>query len=229
MQTFETKQQLQQFLKEQNISYQTIVEGEELYWVYTKKGTLKFHKPISKETALAKIQVVTPATPFESLLEFINNPIKNKAYYAIKHFLKTQKKVLLLTGSAGAGKTTVSLYGLYHFIRKGIVSNPLYFSVITDIRREDLHLKVIEADGFVIDDLNISVGDYDLKIARKIILYALENDYPLFITSNNTVDQLTTKIFEQHIRSRLEGKGLIMPIKDKDYRVLKALGGDKNA
>ena len=175
--------------------------------------------------AIEKIWRTTPKTPFKNLVDFIDRPIRNNAYKALKYFQKSGKKVLLLTGPAGVGKTTVSLYALYDFIRKRVVSNPLYFSVITDIRNEDLHLKVIEADGFVIDDLNVSVGDYDLKIARKIILYALENDYPLIMTSNNTFDELTQRLFEQHIKSRIEGQGLVIPVKDKDYRLIKAKGG----
>ena len=229
MKIFENQKELREYLKTKKVETETILEEEDKFWVYTKEGVLKFPKMVPHAEAIEKIWRTTPKKPFKNLLEFLENPQKNKAYKAIKVFQESGKKVLLLTGPAGVGKTTVSLYGLYDFIRKREVVNPLYFSVITDIRDENLHLKVIEADGFVIDDLNISVGDYDLKIARKIILYALENDYPLFITSNNTFKELTTKIFEQHMKSRIEEQGLVIPIKDKDYRIEKVLKRRKEA
>jgi len=216
-----TKEELEKELLEKGEKDFQILEEENILWVFTKNGVRKYMKPRPHKECIAILSAIIPENPMKGFLEVLNNPIKNKAYLTVQKFLKMEKTTLLLHGSAGAGKTVNSIYALYYLLRNRKIVKPLYLSVVTDIYDEKIHLQVIESDAFLIDDLNLFAGDYEIKKAIKIILYALERNYPLFITSNNTYGELET-VFDQHIRSRLTSSGLIVHIKDKDYRVLKA-------
>jgi len=211
--------QIEKELKEKGIKDYNILEGSNLIWVSTPKGTYKYLKPRKHKEVIEILKDIVPLSPLEGLLKVLINPIKNKAYKSVKYFLKSKERNLLLLGSVGAGKTSCSLYVIYTYLKFRKITKPLYFSVLTDLGDREFYtnLKKENYDCFMIDDLNISAGQFRLNIAMEIMLYALERKSPLFITSNNSYEELS-KLFGQHLRSRIDSSSLIIEVKDKDFR-----------
>lgn len=210
--------ELQKEMDKLGIKEFQVTESDNCWYVFTKNGVYRYVKPLPDKEVILRLSAIIPTRPMQDFLNMRKKPIENKAYKAVSYFLKTDKKNLLLSGSVGAGKTVNAIRVLYNLLRNRKISNPLYLSVITDVEDYKEKAKIIEADAFLIDDFNISVGEYKLKTATNIMLFALERDYPLIITTNNTYQELQ---LEQHIKSRLESNGLIVEIKDKDYRIQK--------
>lgn len=217
-----TVEEITKEMHQKGIKEFSIIEGDSVYHVFTDKGVINYIKPMEHNEIVMRLSLTVPAGSMEAFLNITKNPIQNKAYKAVGFFLekmqKEKKTCLLLCGSVGAGKTSNAIRVLYHLMKRRQITNPLYLSVITDIEDYKEKAKIIDSDAFLIDDLNLSAGDWKLQTAKNIMLYALERNHPLLITSNNTYQELP---LEQHIRSRIESKGIVIHIKDKDYRIEK--------
>ena len=212
--------QVERDLERKGIKDYTILEERELIWVLTKEGALKYVKMRSHAECMSILNLILPPTYIKTLPRLLKKPIRNKAYKTAIAFLKTHgKRNLFMLGSVGCGKTSNCTFVLYHLLRKRQIHNPLYVPVACLGFEEEINRRVIEADSFLVDDLNLSVPEYHKKIATSVMLYALENQYPLLVTSNNTWQELCKGFFQQHLVSRIESSSLIVQIKDKDYRL----------
>ncbi|RUM29894.1 MAG: hypothetical protein DSY42_05595 [Aquifex sp.] len=155
-----------------------------------------------------------------NLRRTLNNPIQTKALKAVRYFLKKRMKYLILAGTVGSGKTMAVLVATLQLYRYHKVRYPLFVPVPSLLfEREKIFKEYPNCDCLILDDFN-KVNDYTKEIALELFLDAYNKNKYVFITTNLSGKELR-EYFDQHIRSRVEEQGMVVEIKDKDYRVEK--------
>jgi len=214
------KEQLKEVLSKRGITEYVVLEERGTYTVLTNKnsGVLKFLKPYTKEEALEDFKYLLPSRLYINLKRTLQKPIQTKALKAVKHFLKKRMKYLILAGSVGSGKTTAVLMASLHLYRMHKIKYPLFISVPSLLFEKERILKEFpESDCLILDDFN-RVNAYAKELALEMFLDAYNKNKYAFITTNLSGKELR-EYFDQHIRSRVEEQGMVVEVKDRDWRV----------
>jgi len=216
------EEQLKEILSKRGITEYVILEEKGTYTILAKNGkskVLKFLKPYTKEEALEDFKYLLPSRLYVNLKKVVSNPLQTKALKAVKYFLKKKMRFLILAGSVGSGKTMAVLMGAYLY-RYHKIRFPLFVSVPSLLLEKEKVLKDYPgSDCLILDDFN-RVNDYTKELALELFLDAYNKNRYAFITTNLSGEELR-KYFDQHVRSRVEEQGMVVEIKDKDYRVEK--------
>ena len=217
------EEELKEILNKKGITEYVVLEGKGTYTILAKNGkskVLRFLKPYTKEEALQDFKYLIPSRLYMNLRRTLNNPIQTKALKAVRYFLKKRMKYLILAGSVGSGKTTAVLMASLHLYRMHKIKYPLFVSVPSLLfERERILKEFPESDCLILDDFN-RVNAYAKELALEMFLDAYNKNRYAFITTNLSGKELR-EYFDQHIRSRVEEQGMVVEIKDKDYRVEK--------
>ncbi len=217
------EEQLKEILSKKGITEYVILEGRGTYTILAKNGkskVLKFLKPYTKEEALQDFKYLIPERLYMNLKKAVYNPIQTKALKAVKYFLKKRMKYLILAGTVGSGKTIAVLMATLQLYRYHKVRHPLFVAVPSLLFEKERILKeYTNCDCLILDDFN-KVNDYTKELALELFLDAYNKNKYAFITTNLSGNELR-QFFDQHIRSRVEEQGMIVEVKDKDYRVEK--------
>ena len=216
------KEQLKEVLSKRGITEYVVLEERGTYTVLTNKnsGVLKFLKPYTKEEALEDFKYLLPSRLYINLKRTLQKPIQTKALKAVKHFLKKRMKYLILAGSVGSGKTTAVLMASLHLYRMHKIKSPLFVSVPSLLFEKEKVLKEYpESDCLILDDFN-RVNAYAKELALELFLDAYNKNRYAFITTNLSGKELR-EYFDQHVRSRVEEQGMVVEVKDRDWRIEK--------
>lgn len=221
MKLIKSEEELREVLNKRGITEYVILEGKGTYTILAKNGkskVLKFLKPYTKEEALEDFKYLIPSRLYSNLRKVINNPIQTKALKAVRYFLKKRMKFLILAGSVGSGKTMAVLMASLQLYRYHKVKYPLFVSVPSLLFEKERILKeYASCDCLILDDFN-KINDWAKEVALELFLDAYNKNRYAFITTNLSGEELR-KYFDQHIRSRVEEQGMVVEIKDRDYRV----------
>jgi DNA replication protein DnaC len=192
-----------------------IVEEDKYYTVFLEENIVKkFLKPRTDSS----IKEILSKNFFPK--HIVEEILVQKKFFETQA-LKIAKKYgegLFLEGGAGIGKTFACIYAISDLVRMYKVSAPLYVSCIT-------YRKVVwdlypDADCYLIDDLNMNLEPFELKLVEKIVYTAWNERRYLFITSNTALEKLR-KILPEPIMSRIFSLCQYAKIEDKDWRIEK--------
>jgi DNA replication protein DnaC len=161
--------------------------------------------------------------------EKVFNKVQGYFNDAAKNFLIG--KNLILTGNFGTGKTLLMsilsnrLTSDYAFrvcyINAVDLINEIKdsFNTSTKITTKDVLNRYIKADFLFIDDIDkLNVTEYVRELMYSIINVRYENESPIIISSNNSIEVLDEKFFGEAVVSRLLEKSTLIQFNSKNAR-----------
>lgn len=140
-------------------------------------------------------------------LEYVSNWEKNKA----------EGKGIYMHGAVGIGKTHL-ICGIAQELIERYQTRVMYFSVPSLLTKVDPFLKSDESkklmnylktcELLILDDLDKTpLNDYTLRFLYLVVNHRYENDLPIIITSNRTIDEVVSDM--QSERMAMAGEAVI--------------------
>jgi len=192
-----------------------IFEQESHYFVFTKRGVIRFLKPRGRKEIVQRLK--EGRFPQKYITAIMKEKEKTEALKAVL----SAKRGVFLSGKAGTGKTFACILKIALLLKNYKVNLPLYVPLqnLGDVFE---YKKLIwEYDSFLVDDLNPNLGEWERKLVIELIYHAYNEDKPLFITSNATFKATAHFLKEEPLVSRLLEMCEVKTVKGEDLRVRK--------
>jgi DNA replication protein DnaC len=140
---------------------------------------------------------------------------------------------LYLYGKSGVGKTIFSCFYLLGLLKTQSDLNKMFFINTTDLlfkfkasyihRSDETETELIEkyskAKLLILDDFGIDkITDWSFQMLYVLINNRYENMLPTIFTSNHDLDEMTAKLGDNRITSRIQESCEIVKMDGKNYR-----------
>lgn len=152
----------------------------------------------------------------------------NKEVFKVMQNFDYKKDNIYIYGRCGTGKTMLAGAILSKFIDLDV--NTLFFNLFSLSRslrmkepdeESELLKKYINSNIFILDDLGVGkTTDFGLQILYEIIDGRDKNNKNgLIITSNFSLEEISQKLDDDRLASRIAGLCHVYELKGKDYRI----------
>ena len=217
-----SKEELKKVLNTAGVKYESILEEEEKFVVFTNKGVRFFFKPRSREKAL---EILKKAGFPNSILSNISNKeIGTKPLALVKGYLKKgfwRRRIgLIFTGKPGIGKTHALTKAIAVLLKNQVIHQPVYIP-FTELSNEEIRTRLDVYDAVLLDDINISLPEWKVQLLEEILFQLYNRGALIFLTSNSSLEELR-QMLSGAIWSRLEERTLMQEFPTgEDVRRLK--------
>ena len=188
MRVFRTVEELEEYLKQNNIVYKRIVPNEEYFWVEGEKRIMKFYKPRPAHLVLSVMRNNYFPGRYLRLIETKTIKLNHPAMEAVKVL---KGRGALLEGPTGTGKTTACVWKIFQYTRLLICKAPMYIPCMGPNTLAELYQDIQDADCYLLDDLNpITLERQQFRhFVYDVVYHAYERNKKLFITTNSKLDK----------------------------------------
>lgn len=157
-----------------------------------------------------------------SFVEEIFTPEKNEVLTKILQ--APEDKGLVASGKAGIGKTFAVIFKIAKLVKYFKINRPLYIT-LQDVNAFEVLYKerdLFKYDAIFIDDVNKNLNKLEKKLVETVVfhVYNNKNKKKLYITTNQTIDDMFDFINEEPIKSRVLEICTLLQLKEsKDLRL----------
>jgi len=222
---FRTKEELEKALNTAGVKYESILEEEEKFVVFTNKGVRFFFKPRSRERT---IEILKEAKFPPSILNNLYKEIGTKPLKLVRGYLKKglwgKGLGLVFVGRPGVGKTHALTKAIAVLLKNQIIHQPVYIP-FHELSNEEIRSRLDVFDAVLLDDINISLPEWKVQLLEEVIFQLYNRGALIFLTSNSSLEELR-QMLSGAIWSRLEERCLFQEFPEgEDVRkVLKIRG-----
>lgn len=187
MKVFKSVEELERYLSEKKITYKRIIPQETYFLVEGENGYIRFFKPQPAEIVLSVMRENGFPERYLDIIERkaidVNRPVV-KALIGCKG--------AIVEGPTGTGKTTGCVFRIFHMTRYLLCHAPMYIPCMGPSNLSELYQDIVDADCFLIDDLNIIALERSQfrHFVYDLIYHAYEKQKKIFITTNSKVEKL---------------------------------------
>ncbi len=189
-----TKEELEERLKKAGWEYQSILEVEEGFWVFTARGARLIPKPRSGE----RVREILIRAGFPlSVLNNFNKEIETPPLRMVNGYLKRgywrKGFGLVFTGAPGIGKTHALVKAIAVLLKVQKVHQPVYIP-FTELSNEEIRARLDVFDAVLLDDINISLPEWKFQLLEEIIFQLYNKGAFIFLTSNSSLEELKNSL-----------------------------------
>jgi len=203
-----SKEELEKALNTAGVKYESILEEEEKFVVFTNKGVRFFFKPRPREKALEILKKT--GFPNSILPNISNKEIGTKPLRLVEGYLRKgfwRKGIgLVFVGKPGIGKTYALTKAIAVLLKNQIIHQPVYIP-FHELSNEEIRSRLDVFDAVLLDDINISLPEWKVQLLEEVIFQLYNRGALIFLTSNSSLEELR-QMLSGAIWSRLEERCL---------------------
>ncbi len=203
-----TKEELERLLNKAGVKFDSILEEEGRFVVFTPKGVRFFLKPRSGKQVLSILERSKfPSSILNNLTKEIETlPLKAVRVYFQKGYWR-KRFGLIFVGRPGVGKTHALTKVIAVLLKNQVIHQPVYIP-FTELSNEEIRSRLDVFDAVLLVDLNISLPEWKWQLLEEILFQLYNRGAYIFLTSNSSLEELKNSL-SGAIWSRLEERTLM--------------------